>query len=203
MAKRLIKSRSDETVQYGTAGMVGDIKMSLANTSSGWISCDGKVIGKTIGDYQGVLYKALYDFIWNLDGLTTVVGDPFSISSAKGVTADADWEAGKTLTVDFSSNEVFIRAKGSGRNLGSYQTDAGQDHKHDFYMEETTYENGSFSATDTMAVTNSGVRNLASTTPSAATDIINNPVENNSQGTPRVADETRSKNVALNYFIKY
>jgi len=203
MAKRLIKSRSDETVQYGTAGMVGDIKMSLATTSSGWISCDGKVVGKTVGDYQGVLYKALYDFIWSLDGLTTVAGDPFIISSAKGSSSSADWDAGKTITVDFSSNEVFIRAKGSGRNLGSYQTDAGQDHKHDFYMEETTYTAGTFSATDTMAVTNSGSRHLASSTPNAAIDIINDPVENNNQGTPRVADETRSKNVALNYFIKY
>lgn len=190
-------------LQHHTAGQTGDIKMSLATSSEGWIPCDNQAIGKYTGDYQGQLYKGIYEFIWNLEGLSVVTGDPFVISSVKGSSSDEDWDAGKTVTIDFSSKEVFIRAKGSGRNLGSYQDDAGQDHRHDFYMEEATYASGSFSETDAMAVTDPGTRNLASATPSAATDIINDPIENNDQGTPRVANETRSKNVALNYFIKY
>ncbi len=203
MAQRLIKSRTNKILYTLSSSQAGDIKVSIATVSPGWIPCNGKSIGKVSGDFIGENYKELYNILWSLDGLSTVDGNPFVISSSKGSSADEDWNSGKTIKIDFSSREVFIRTKGSSRALGSYQEDAFQDHAHDFYMEEITYAGGSFSTSDTMSVNNSGTRHLSSETTNAAADIINDPVEINSNGTPRVSNETRVKNVALNYFIKY
>lgn len=108
--------------QIGSKGHVGEVIFSVDPVAPlNFISALNSTIGLSSGDQ----YRALYEKIWAMAGVSTTAGDPFRISSAKGTTASADWFAGKTITIDFSTNEVFIRAlAASGRNLGSYQSSA-------------------------------------------------------------------------------
>jgi len=181
MARALVKTVGFE---------VGELKTSSASSLSGWIVCDGKSIGKTGADFNGDDYRSLYDLLWSMDGLSTTATEPFVISSAKGASAQADWDANKTIAVDFATNGYFIRQKKSGRDLGSNEDDAIQGHHHNIDAGLTAA-----SGSARQCVSNSG----NSPVPGTAVDLITDGVN----GTPRTASETRSKNVALNYFIKY
>lgn len=150
------------------------------DTPTGYVSGMNKSMGKTSGDYQGASYFALYSYVWAMPGVSTTAGDPFRISSAKGASALADWDALKTITIDFETNEIFTRAKGSARDLGSYQADEFKSHFHGLTMYN---ENN-----------NSGEN--PSTTQGAASASVNNT--SSTGGT-----ETRPKNTALNVYFKY
>lgn len=144
----------------------------------GFISAMNKTIGNAGADYTGSQYQALYTKIWNMAGLSITAGDPFRIASAKGASALADWSAGKLITVDFLTNEVFIRTKGASRNEGSYQADDLKSHTHVI----NGYNAG---------LSMSGGGNPVMTA-------SNGQVSGATGGT-----ETRPKNTALFAFIKY
>lgn len=97
----------------------------------GFVSCMNKSIGLSGADYNGTVYQNLYNDLWAMAGLSTTAGDPFRISAAKGASASADWTAGKLITIDFVTNEVFVRALGSGKTLGAYYPDQFKAHTHD------------------------------------------------------------------------
>jgi hypothetical protein len=182
----------------------GTVIASISSTApAGYISAMNKTIGNAGADYSGADYQGLYEEIWAMTGLSTTAGNPFRIASAKGASAAADWAAGKLITVDFLTNEVFIRSKGASRNLGDYQADAFQNITGSFGFTDndaTTYRarvgsaTGVFSASDT---TNNTLGMTLENTTSANTQI-----NFDASDQARTADETRPKNVALNYFIK-
>jgi hypothetical protein len=174
----------------------GSIMQNIRSTVTGWICCDGNSVGNATSgaDYAGDIYQSLYNFMWDLAGLSTTAGDPFVISSTKGASASADWTAGKTITIDFATNEVVVRQKGSGRNIGSYEQDAFQGHRHE-----------SLSTLDGAALTGqaSTYELMAENGYSSSHVDTGGPISDGTNGTPRTASETRMKNVALNHFIKY
>lgn len=162
------------------------------DTPVGFVSGMNKSLGKTTGTYVGSAYYDLYQYMWAMPGLSVTAGDPFRISTAKGASALADWDAGKTITIDFETNEIFTRAKGASRNLGSYEADALQGHRHN----TTSSGGGLYNSFGGQSLNN----NAGGTPP---TFVSTGPVSDGTSGTPRTANETRSKNVALNVFFKY
>lgn len=100
------------------------------NAPKGFISTANKTIGSTGADYSGSDYYRIYEMIWNLPGISTTAGDPFVIATAKGSSAKSDWDAGKLITVDFYTNEVFVRTSGATAIAGSYQANDNKSHNH-------------------------------------------------------------------------
>lgn len=94
---------------------------------------------------------------------------------------------------------VFIRGKNNGsdkddeRNLGGYQDDAFQGHRHLF--RNATSSTGGSQNVPVASTTASGSSN-------AGTQNILDPVADLTNGSPRTANETRPKNVTVNFFIK-
>lgn len=118
----------------------------------GYVLGHNKTLGISSADYSGSAYYNLYAKIWSMGGLSLVAGDPFRISSAKGASALADWNAGKLITIDFETNEIHIRTKGAARLAGSYQADAIKAHGHRVAM-----GNGGAAQTGTSAANTGGV----------------------------------------------
>lgn len=81
------------------------------------------------------------------------------------------------------------RGADSGRILGSFQSDAFQGHWHSF---NTVFRPQSGSATQCMA---SGAGTL--------NDRVKSPINDGINGSPRTASETRPRNIALKYIIKF
>ena len=179
---------------------VGETIYSLQSTPpNGFISAMGSILGLSSGTHQGETYKALYKYAWNV--ASTTAGSPYLISSAKGTSADADWTAGKTITID--ERGLFTRAYKSGTsgNVGEKQSDAFQGHGHAVH-----YYGGSGSLRTILSTSMSGnaysglitgpsVEQLALTARQAIDDGVNS--------TPRTAAETRPVNVAKYVYIRY
>jgi len=212
---------------------IGTIKSSSKSVLAGWIGCDDKTIGKegSGADFTGDLYRKLYDELWNLDGLSTTAGHPFRISSAKGGSEQADWDALKTIRVDFATNQVFMRQKTSGRNLGSFEDEGASVSKLNISnatvaSDGHTHGAGSLNARVAMQQGQGFIDKVASGTFTAET-LLGDPGVNTLNGsftskTPAVISgtsatdsgstnvgitssisETRPFNVAVNFFIKY
>lgn len=182
------------------------IQSVLSTVPSGFVSAMNKTIGISGSDYNGSDYYNLFADLWAMDGLSTTVTDPFRISSAKGASALADWNAGKKITIDFVTNEVFVRAKGTGRNLGSYQADAFQGWQLGMtQISSSTVYYGSNRANESIiggtAGGGHGLLQMKTDQQGVATRAT--AYNDGTNGNPRMATETRGKNVAVNYFIKY
>ena len=87
---------------------------------------DGFTIGKTgSGDYVGAKYEKLYKKMWTsnvLVGTTWNGGDgwPLSPATTSAGSADADWDAGHTLTMPFwNSTRGAVFSPLLGREIGS------------------------------------------------------------------------------------
>ncbi|MFW9603469.1 MAG: hypothetical protein ACMV0F_00765, partial [Trichlorobacter sp.] len=122
----------DNVIQtWQPSEFLGEIKLLPTTTAPrGFIPADGKSIGKTSGTYQGDAYYALYALRWAMS--STVTTEPYVISSAKGASAQADWDAGKTITIDVRG--MFFRAAGKDAwPVGAKQGDAFQGHYHNVY----------------------------------------------------------------------
>lgn len=158
------------------------IYSSRANAPTGFISALNVSIGLSGATHNGQDYYKLYEQLWALAGLSTTAGDPYRISSAKGASALADWTALKTITIDYATNEVFVRAKGASRNAGSYQADMVGPHSHSVFF-----------GNNSGGTTGPAASNAITTTNQSA-----NFNTNNNSGT-----ETRPKNVALYAYIRY
>lgn len=155
----------------------------------GYVSANGVSIGKNSGTYIGSDYFILFSHLWALSGLSTTVGDPFVISSTKGLTAQLDWDAGKTISLNLGGN--FIRAfGGSSGVIGAKQLDQFQGHEHSVPHYQTAL------GTNNGLPTNSGNVTLQSVNTVGI-------VSDGTNGTPRTGSETRPQNVALQAYIRY
>ena len=169
--------------------LVGETKYLIDITAPrGYIPANGVSIGKISGTYFGPDYFLLYQKLWS-KSLTTA-GQPYVISAAKGATADIDWDAGKTITIDESG--LFTRAYKSGttNGVGQLQSDAFQGHRHN--LPDYTSQNRYAGSGGAMLYNDA-------TTPYQTS----NPISDGTNGTPRTAAETRPVNVAKYVFIRY
>ena len=158
--------------QFGVGSSVGEVKSSML----------------TEGEFQ-----AIHGTQWTLMDGKTVSGSDYH--TLKGVVTIPD------------ARGQFLRGKNNGRNdghedaagersLGNRQSDAIQGHKHAPQSQgagEFIYNRGS---SGTIAPNNAGT--VWDRTPSP----IGIPSEDGTNGVPRTTSETRSKNIAVNYFIK-
>lgn len=124
--------------------------------------------------------RDLYCLWWNTYDNTKV-----PVSTGRGASANADFDAGKTMTV-FDVRGYFLRAvntSGSGvdasRAQGSTQEDAFQGHEHTQSVPQA-----------------SGNTNLAPGSYSLVSGPTTAIVTNGTHGTPRIASETRPSNFA-------
>jgi hypothetical protein len=92
--------------------------------------------------------------------------------------------------------DYFIRGLAAGRSLGSYQNDSFQGHKFDLYAYVTL--TGSSSGADHYRWC-SGNENRSTRVDGSP---ILGPLSDGTNGTPRIASETRPKNIALLVCIK-
>jgi hypothetical protein len=129
------------------------------------------------------------------------------------VVTEAQWTAGNqgcfssgdlSTTFRFPLAKDFIRAKESGRSVGSFQDDAIQTHRHTSGTDGVTAETptGSYNVKGmtingvTYAGSNqTGTGNMNSTTTSI-------PIPSTHGGIVNVSTENRPKNIAQQYFIK-
>ena len=157
----------------------------------GFIPAMGSSIGKTTGTYQGDTYYNLYKALWPIS--LNTAGQPYYLSGAKGSDALADWNAGKTLTIDESG--LFTRASGGNAGaVGAKQMDAFQGHKHDTLVNGVnSYGQGT--------VTRTGVNGASTNSTLGA--MTSSPDYGDGNGTPRTSNETRPINVAKYIFIRY
>jgi hypothetical protein len=161
--------------------LVGETKYLIDTIAPrGYIPANGVSIGKTSGTYTGNDYLLLYQKLWS-KALATA-GQPYVVSAAKGATAQVDWDAGKTITIDESG--LFTRASGGNAGtVGSKQTDDFKSHTHTVTPVNFGISGSSGGLAGTAA-------NTAATTTVRSVDNIG--------GT-----ETRPVNVAKYVFIRY
>ena len=214
---------SDNIIRSDDIGQVAWFARST--DPEGYVSADNKTIGISSADYTGYVYKELYEHIWSMAGVSTTSTHPFSISSAKGASASADFAAGKLIRINFSSTEVFIRTKGSSTTLGAFQDDAtaknglsnstsgvtgsvgGSDGTHTHTI-VSTWIPGVGGASPNHIATKDSPYNGATTLPNAYANTTNSGHGhgfNLTAGAQTITGdvETRPVNVALNAFIKY
>ena len=101
-----------------------------------------------------------------------------------------------------ASGRVLRSEGGLSSSLGATQEDAFQGHGHDFYAGDTSSGFNHLSTQDQIALANNAGNRVLKSTRSGAQDIINSPTDDGTNGTPRVANETRSKNLTVNMFVK-
>jgi phage-related tail fiber protein len=131
---------------------------------NGYLECNGASLSRTI-------YNALFSKIGTTYGSND--SNTFKIPDLRG---------------EFIRGFDNGRGADSGRNFGSFQSDAFQGHWHSF---NTVFMPQSGSATQCMS-SRSGTLN----------DRVRSPVSDGTNGTPRTASETRPRNIALKYIIK-
>jgi hypothetical protein len=184
-AKQLSNGNTYSSTAINNIDRIGEIIFTTKSTApNGFISALNSSIGQSGSgaSFSGDTYYTLYEHLWNVPGLSTTAGDPYRISSAKGASALVDWQANKTITVDYATNEVFVRAKGNARNAGSYQDSDNKAHTHNI----TTRISSGVAGANVISSSN---------TASTYTDTIS---INSSGGT-----ESRPKNVALFAYIRF
>lgn len=106
------------------AGTTGTIFPSLASTPpSGWLLLNGDTIGKTGSGAAkaGPQYKKLYLLIWS-----NLANAEAAVSTGRGASATADWDAGKTLAIpDFRGRALIGAGAGSGLTVRTIGTKGG------------------------------------------------------------------------------
>jgi len=182
---------------------VGEIADFMrATLPSGWIKASGSIGSASSGatTRANADTEPLFTLWWN-DFSNTILPIQNSAGSptTRGASAAADFAANKRLPV-FDIRGLVRRAlddgRGvdSGRVLGSEQMDALQGHTHDVFLLAGTGSANGFGGTTGNA--------------SAQTDATNNGYgattmrSNTANGTPRVASETRMRNIAVLVGIK-
>ena len=101
-----------------------------------------------------------------------------------------------STTFRFPLAKDFIRAKESGRNVGSFQGDAFQGHYH-----TVVHTEGAIGGPAQNFFVPNTVYNVDNTT--GAVDLTAKDVKTDTvNGTPRIANETRPKNIMQKFFIK-
>lgn len=142
--------------------------------AQGWMLCDGRVLAIA-------QYPELYGVLGDLYGQGTIDGAAgFVIPDYRGLFLRGN-DAGSGMDPD-AADRLSPTGMGSANVVGSLQCSALQDHNHDY------------NAISTSALADQG-QAAAQTTTTAVTTSPNAPA--------LVSSETRSKNIAVNYVIKF
>ncbi len=187
-----LKAQIDAVEANSQGAPVGTI-MAFAGTSTkvppGWLICDGQ-------SYNKDTYATLYDKIqnnWGGDGAST-----FKVPDLRGVSLRGSNKIGATNRTDAYAdpdfaNRYFVNAPIQELNnselIGSFQMDAFQGHWHN-----SSYVMGLGSG--------SGV-GLPSGPSGITLVAVYSPSSDGTNGTPRTSSESRGKNAAVHYIIKY
>ena len=159
---------------------------------NGWILTNNVSLGISGTTYAGSPYFALYSLLWAMAGISTTAGDPYVISSALGASALADWNAGKTITIDLRGH--FLRnAGGNAGSIGAKQSDQFQGHYHQYN-------------TSTAARASLGGSGYAASAPNDIVlnnGTISSPTNDGTNGVPRTGTETRPLNTAHTFIMSY
>ncbi|MCL2291356.1 MAG: phage tail protein [Bacteroidetes bacterium] len=168
------------------AGMVMAFVGDIAQIPDGWMLCDGRQLS-----------RSQYANLYNAIGVAWGTGDnanTFNIPDMRGVfLRGVSYDSGNDPDAE---ERIVLAGNGanSGNNVGSYQVDDFKSHKHTNNVKAGEGNHGnaqnSYPAGYTSASGNRGLRN-------PNTDYINSNEINVSGG-----NETRPKNVYVNYIIK-
>jgi len=156
-------------------GMIAPFGMSSVPT--GWLACDGSAVSRTT-------YADLFTAI----GTTWGAGDgssTFALPDLEGAFLRGTGGHGTHQMATEGGSDHF-----TGPNVGSFEDDQMQDHKHNTSNLSTTAGQPPGGTADPNTY-GSGNRDSGG------------PLEFNSKGTPRVGDETRPFNAGVKYCIKY
>lgn len=170
------------------AGVVSAFAGVLAPT--GYVLCQGQAVSRT-GIYAN-LFAVIGIAYGSGDGSTT-----FNVPDFRGM-----FLRGLDGTAGNDPDNATRTASGTGGNtgntVGSEQTDAMQGHRHGWRGNKTFSTSGGGAGWLLRG-------NLGSDTNYPANDgsIILDPAADGVNGTPRIAPETRPKNIYVNYIIKY
>ena len=174
--------------------------MPFARTSapSGWLPANGNTIGSAASGavYDSQNYDELFAVLWgNWSNTLLPIQTSTGAVSTRGASASADFAANKRLPLP-DLRGYFVRGYGTNADdtaagaFGAKQEDAFQGHEHTFrYPKRLTAAPAGATA--------SGVDNTF--TPENTTAIVDKA----GFGTARVATETRPRNIALLYCIKF
>lgn len=175
----------------------GDVMFKArSSTPAGWVRMDGNSIGSASSGATARANAdtlALFTHLWtDFPNTVLVIQTSAGANTTRGASAAADFAANKRMPVFDTRGNVIRdldegRGYDSGRVNGSQQLDAFQDHQHEGLR--TTYFNA--------GVSPGGNNNMSSP---GTTD--GSPIARGASGTPRLATETRMKNIAFLAFIK-
>ncbi len=145
----------------------------------GWMLCDGTAVSRST-------YSDLFDVIstsWgNGDTSTTFNLPDLRGTFLRGVAGTS----GKDPDVSSRTNPF---GGNTGNAVGSFQIDAFQGHRHN--------------STGSWFVNDFGSKSAPSSLDSNPVSVIGNPTNDGVHGDPRISFETRPKNAAVNFIIKY
>lgn len=174
----------------------GSIKpMARLTAPSGWLLIDGKTIGNAA---SGATARAnadtwlLFEQVWAFPSVSVPIFDSAGAPSTRGVSAAADFAAGKRLALFTPDGGAFLRmwtpgqTKDAGRVAGSDQLDAFQGHEHSQYVTAMTH------------TLDGGGLGLGTGNHYGETY---NVVAKAGYGAPRIATETRPYNLAMPHYI--
>ncbi len=149
---------------------------------AGWLLCDGASI--SISTYQNLYNVIGTSFGWSSTN--------FNIPDLRGVfLRGANGTRSDSIADPDKNNRIASKTGGAtGNNVGSLQMDAFQGHIHDYGGLVANYALGGSPI----------LINYSSNYTGQPTD---KPITDGTNGTPRTTSETRSKNIYVNYIIKY
>ena len=167
-------------------GMIASFAMATPPT--GWLACDGSAVSKAT---YSALFTALGANAWGTD--TT---DNFYLPDLEGAFLRG---TGSNATHNMANGNDF-----AGPSVGSFENDSMQNHAHQLAFQSATGNANLDTGAVGLGRQAEGGLNYAYGSSNATNDnIIKGLIEFNSEGTPRVGDETRPFNAGVKYCIKY
>jgi microcystin-dependent protein len=112
------------TSTLGHVYAVGDMIYSFASTRTGFLLCRGQTVGSAASgaDDASDDYEELFEFIW-----ANVADAEAAVSGGRGGTAQADWDADKTITLPDGRGRTLLGADNMGASSANTVTDTQAD----------------------------------------------------------------------------